>query len=347
MLRTEQIGDSYVLNYRYDDNGTLLSVSSYNISSGATNILYAQTNTRGDVIALYDGNGDIRTIYTYDAWGKLVSVTDGEGNALGANKLGSLNSIRYRGYVYDSETGLYYLQSRYYDPEVGRFLNADSVDYIGYSDSVISYNIFAYCENNAVNGIDFTGYMAGTATLLGGVSVFVAAVLIAAVVIMIAQHMINADVSFGQVLSDVIDAMAEQTKMKVSTIVAFLQFLNITTTLSQTENDLNGIASKYKNLECVEAAKAMAKYLLKKKLNAKIFHIKFKEIRDSVYIYSNTKNDVISENGNHYGIYYNGKVYCNVHPYGLEKEKWINDFDCYGVPMHHEHSLNWNWVCKV
>ena len=157
MLRTEQIGDTYVLNYRYDDNGTLVSVSSYNISTDAVNILYAQTNTRGDVISLYDGNGDIRTVYTYDSWGKLISVTDGEGNALSANKLGSLNSIRYRGYVYDSETGLYYLQSRYYDPEVGRFLNADSVDYIGYSDSVISYNVFAYCENNAVNMSDCLG----------------------------------------------------------------------------------------------------------------------------------------------------------------------------------------------
>ena len=167
LLRTEQIGDTYVLNYRYDDNGTLLSVSSYNISSGATNILYAQTNTRGDVIALYDGNGDIRTIYTYDSWGKLISVTDGEGNSLGANKLGNLNSIRYRGYVYDSETGLYYLQSRYYDPETGRFLNADDVNFIGYSGEVLSYNMFAYCENNAVNNSDPSGCIA--ANIVGAV----------------------------------------------------------------------------------------------------------------------------------------------------------------------------------
>ena len=158
MLRTEQIGDSYVLSYRYDTDGKLVAVSSYNISTEAVNILYAQTNTRGDVIALYDGNGDIRTVYTYDSWGKLISVTDGEGNALGANKLGSLNSIRYRGYVYDSETGLYYLQSRYYDPETGRFLNADDVDYIGISGTVISFNSFAYCGNNPIMYVDPTGY---------------------------------------------------------------------------------------------------------------------------------------------------------------------------------------------
>ena len=158
MLRTEQIGDSYVLSYRYDTDGKLVAVSSYNISTEAVNILYAQTNTRGDVIALYDGNGDIRTVYIYDSWGKLISVTDGEGNALGANKLGSLNSIRYRGYVYDSETGLYYLQSRYYDPETGRFLNADDVDYIGISGTVISFNSFAYCGNNPIMYVDPTGY---------------------------------------------------------------------------------------------------------------------------------------------------------------------------------------------
>ena len=67
------------------------------------------------------------------------------------------NSVRYRGYVYDQETGLYYLQSRYYDPETGRFLNADDVDYIGYSGEDISYNAFAYCENNAVCGWDPSG----------------------------------------------------------------------------------------------------------------------------------------------------------------------------------------------
>ncbi len=74
------------------------------------------------------------------------------------NTVAVQSSIRYRGYVYDYETGLYYLQSRYYDPEVGRFLNADDVDFIGYSGEQLSYNMFAYCENNVVNGIDMYGY---------------------------------------------------------------------------------------------------------------------------------------------------------------------------------------------
>ncbi len=143
--------------YRYDTNGVLASVTRYTVSTDSSSILYAQTNTRGDVISLYDGNGATRVKYVYDSWGKLISATDRNGNALAETAIGSLNSIRYRGYVYDSETGLYYLQSRYYNPEIGRFLNADSVDYIGYSDSALSYNMFAYCENNGVNCKDCTG----------------------------------------------------------------------------------------------------------------------------------------------------------------------------------------------
>ena len=87
----------------------------------------------------------------------MIYVTDGSGNELPADSFAYQISLKYRGYVYDSETGLYYLQSRYYDPETGRFLNADDVDYIGYSGEVLSYNTFAYCENDAVNGSDPSG----------------------------------------------------------------------------------------------------------------------------------------------------------------------------------------------
>ena len=88
--------------------------------------------------------------YTYDAWGRLLSTE-------GTEKLdiGLYNPLRYRGYVYDRETGLYYLQSRYYNPERGRFINADCI--IGAGDSLVSYNMFAYCGNNPVMGYDPMG----------------------------------------------------------------------------------------------------------------------------------------------------------------------------------------------
>ena len=76
--------------------------------------------------AITNSLADIVAQYTYDAWGKVISVTDASGAAqTSSGFIGNINPIRYRGYYYDSETGLYYLQSRYYDPETGRFVNAD------------------------------------------------------------------------------------------------------------------------------------------------------------------------------------------------------------------------------
>ena len=83
--------------------------------------------------------------------GRMDAASTPYYNALNANPL------RYRGYIYDSDTGFYYLQSRYYDPVVGRFLNADDVMFLGATGTVLSCNLFAYCENDGVNKIDFNG----------------------------------------------------------------------------------------------------------------------------------------------------------------------------------------------
>ena len=165
-LRYEKKGDEYEIIYRYNNDGTLASVTRNRFSDGKTDILYAVTNTRGDVIELRSGSGAVNTVYTYDSWGKLISITNASGTALASTNLGVQNSIRYRGYAYDTETGLYYLQSRYYDPEIARFLNADDVDFIGASGTVLSYNAFAYCENNAANGSDPSGFVGYTQSIL-------------------------------------------------------------------------------------------------------------------------------------------------------------------------------------
>ena len=95
--------------------------------------------------------------YTYDAWGKVLSVTDANGNAnTSSTFIGNVNPIRYRGYYYDKETGWYYLNSRYYDPEVKRFINADS-EISGANDQITGKNLFAYCFNNPVMLTDETG----------------------------------------------------------------------------------------------------------------------------------------------------------------------------------------------
>ena len=108
-------------------------------------------NLQGDVIALIDSNGKKVVVYKYDAWGRILSKT-----GTMASTLGTLNPFRYRGYVYDEETGLYYLRSRYYNPEWARFLNADVL--LG-SQSSLLHNVYAYCTNSPIVKIDENGCM--------------------------------------------------------------------------------------------------------------------------------------------------------------------------------------------
>ncbi len=132
------------LYFYYDGDGNVIGFDY------ANNLYYYVKNMQGDIVGIADANGAMQTEYTYDPWGKVLSVTGNE-------TLGNLNPFRYRSCYYDTETSLYYLQSRYYDPQVGRFLNSDDVNYIGTTESELSYNPFAYCENDPVNASDPTG----------------------------------------------------------------------------------------------------------------------------------------------------------------------------------------------
>ncbi len=125
-------------------------------NNGTTSVTYFYLlNLQGDVVALMDENGAVVAKYEYDAWGALRRLTDGAGNAItGSAHIAHINPLRYRGYYYDAETGFYYLQSRYYDPVIKRFINADSlVD----TDLSSGLNMFSYCENNPVNLSDPQG----------------------------------------------------------------------------------------------------------------------------------------------------------------------------------------------
>ncbi len=107
-------------------------------------------NAQNDVIGIIDANGNYVVEYTYDAWGAPLSKSGSL-----ADTLGTLNPFRYRGYIYDEETGWYYCQSRYYDPCVGRWVNCDSeIAGIG---NIQGYNTFVYCFNNPLNMTDSTG----------------------------------------------------------------------------------------------------------------------------------------------------------------------------------------------
>ena len=130
------------LRFSYDANGKVVAVN-YN-----GNYYYYLRNAQSDIVKLIDKTGATVVEYTYDSWGKLLSTSGSLASTLGKN-----NPFRYRGYVYDEETGFYYVSSRYYDPEIGRFINADDIAYLGMR-GLTSYNLFAYCGNNPVMGYD-------------------------------------------------------------------------------------------------------------------------------------------------------------------------------------------------
>ena len=102
--------------------------------------------------------------YAYDSWGKIISSTGTLANTVGANQ-----PFRYRGYVYDEETGWYYLQSRYYDPTTCRFISADVL--LSTGQGVIGHISFAYCLNNPIKSVDSDGKLGLLATILIGAAI--------------------------------------------------------------------------------------------------------------------------------------------------------------------------------
>ena len=144
------------IRYLYDDSGEL-----YGMDYNGTGYFGFVKNLQGDIISIVplDFNGDVQLNMEYDAWGKpIYAQASSAAEGLLMAMLMAVTNVGYRGYFYDFDTGLYYLRSRYYDPETGRFINADDTAYLGYDSSPLSLNLFAYCENNPVNDSDFTGY---------------------------------------------------------------------------------------------------------------------------------------------------------------------------------------------
>ncbi|EYE87111.1 hypothetical protein Q428_15270, partial [Fervidicella metallireducens AeB] len=124
--------------YSYDSSDNLISMKLNGVE------YYYIRNAQGDIIGLLDSTGTQVVSYTYDSWGKLISIDGSLKDSVGVK-----NPYRYRGYRYDTEAGMYYLNSRYYNPDLGRFINSDSIT--GVAGELLSHNAFAYCMNNVVN----------------------------------------------------------------------------------------------------------------------------------------------------------------------------------------------------
>lgn len=136
--------------FQYDTNGTPLGFI-YN----GTQYFY-MTNQMGDVIGLTKANGEIFAVYVYDEWGSLLSIETLDSTSQEDLAIANSNPLRYRGYYYDNETEMYYLQSRYYNPDICRFISADNFTFIN-TNTPMSINGYLYCVNNPISYRDPTG----------------------------------------------------------------------------------------------------------------------------------------------------------------------------------------------
>ena len=142
-------------------------------------VYWFEKNLQGDIVAVYDEDGTKLISYTYDAWGNFTTTYH---NGCTASDPANFNPYRYRSYYYDAELEMYYLQSRYYDPAIGRFINADATEYLGADGTLPSFNLFAYCGNNPVMGYDPTGTINWGNILKAALVVVAVTVTVAAVV---------------------------------------------------------------------------------------------------------------------------------------------------------------------
>jgi RHS repeat-associated protein len=141
----EIIDETDYIYYTYDVNNTLISMCYNGVE------YYYLSDTQGNIIGLMNQSGDIVVEYKYDAWGNIINWDD-----ISSNPIARINPYRYRGYRYDEELNLYYLQSRYYDPSIGRFLSIDDTNYLS-DDTSSSMNLYTYAVNNPVMYIDRDG----------------------------------------------------------------------------------------------------------------------------------------------------------------------------------------------
>ena len=255
----------------------------------------------GDIVAILDSNGAVVVQYKYDAWGNPISKTGSM-----KDSLGTLNPFRYRGYVYDEETGLYYLRSRYYNSTLLRFSNSDIL--ISATGELNRVNLWSYCGNNSITFVDASGTWFGIDDVFTGpIDEFI--------VIGGLSLLSTIGVNFAkEALESLWDAIARQKSRQ-----EFFEYVSIT-------KDIEAIAESFDNCECIEAANAMSKYLKKKKQNHSLVTLEFPNAYHGLVVCRDNPKEAISYTGKHVGILYKGNVYCNVYPKGLPYNDWITRF---------------------
>ena len=184
-MRTTKTVGNVTIAYYYDDGNLVAERRTTDNASSWLYYLYGvdgiagfrynnttylfRKNVQGDVTHIYTENGTLVGKYAYDAWGNCAILQD-------TNGIATLNPFRYRGYYYDTETDLYYLKSRYYDPETGRFISPDDISYLD-PETIGGLNLYAYCLNNPVMYVDPTGHAPWWSWFISGLQVLAGIVL--------------------------------------------------------------------------------------------------------------------------------------------------------------------------
>jgi RHS repeat-associated protein len=152
----------HTVEYLYDSNGRLIKQSNglefFYDHTGVMGLKYEEKyyfyrkDSQQNIVAILDNTGKAVVRYTYDSWGNHdITVLDSS-----CEQLANLNPFRYRGYYYDTETDLYFLKTRYYDPEIGCFISIDGISYLN-PNAINGLNLYAYCSNNPVMSVDYDG----------------------------------------------------------------------------------------------------------------------------------------------------------------------------------------------
>lgn len=334
---TSQTDGTNTFYFFYD--GDTISAFEYN---GA--MYYYVRNLQDDVVAIVDSSKNVVAQYVYDAWGN-VQVQNANGQELtDANHLGNLNPIRYRGYYYDPELEMYYLQSRYYDPFVSRFINADAAEMLTLAyGNAIGGNLFAYGFNNPISNVDRSGF--GPEAALQFVNQVSASAIFASFAASLYTSFAATITKItlyvtGILLPKVAAFFWWQPWLVAGIVVAATAIIITAVTIAYNQSiesasgDLTNIARKHGLLKCKEAAMEMSKLLDKLKLPHKIVCLYFPNAYHG-YVCSKRLggSKAISENGHHYGVLFMGNVYCNIYPEGVPLEIWrYNFYDITGQP---------------
>ena len=188
-----------VIYYLYDDVQNLIGLK----CNG--NTYYYIKNIQEDIIGIINNSNDIIAKYEYDSWGNILSIKDNNDDDItDLNHIARINPFRYRSYYYDEDTNFYYLNSRYYNPAIGRFISPDCI--IGNEDKPLAYNLYIYANNNPINNVDDTGQFSISLALTGGVAL----ILLSAAVIPQAQK------SMSSALTNIISNVSSTLKNNIS-----------------------------------------------------------------------------------------------------------------------------------